>query len=46
VFVGEYNSYCIQHLIENFLKEATKHGIGKEVMGQIVKKSSVNRRML
>jgi len=37
VFGKEYHSYCLQHLTENFLKEAAKHGIHKELTKQIVK---------
>ena len=37
VFEKEYHSYCLQHLTENFLKEAAKYGIRKEVTKQIAK---------
>jgi len=37
VFGKEYHNYCLRHLTENFLKEATKHGICKEATKQIVK---------
>jgi len=37
VFDKEYHSYCLCHLAENFLNEATKHGIHKEGTKQIVK---------
>ena len=33
----EYHSYCLRQLKENFLKEATKHGIQKEATKKIVK---------
>ena len=38
VFGKEYHSYCLRRLTENFLKEAAKHGIRKEVTKQIVEK--------
>ena len=39
MFGKEYHSYCLRHLTENFLKEATKHGICKEATKQIVKET-------
>ena len=37
VYGKEYRMYCLCHLTENFLKEATKYGIRKEVTNQIMK---------
>ena len=37
VFRKKYHSYCLQHLTENFLEEAAKHGICKEAIKQMVK---------
>ena len=36
IFGEEYHSYCLHHLTENFLKEATKYDILKEATKQIV----------